>query len=429
MTGGVQKRRNGRRAALMWTFGVSTYLVAVFHRTSLGVAADLAQQRFQIGPTELSTFTVQQLLVYAVLQVPAGLLVDRLGPRRSLTIALGLMAAGQTLFAVATAYPMGLLARGMLGCGDALTFVGVLRLTTAWCEERRIALLVQVTTVLGMAGNLMSSSPLAAALHAFGWTPTFLSTAITTAVLAAVVCLVVRDSPPDRVDMAVSPQSLREAARALAVTWRSPGTRLGLWMTFTASFSFVAFTALWGYSFLTSAQRLSTGTAGWFLTVTVVTTMVTGPLLGQAAARRPDVRLRLCMAVAGLTATAWAVVLAWPTTVPTALLLALVVTIGMSGPAAMLGVDVARTTNPPGQVATAAAVANAGGFAGNLLAIFLIGLGLDLARDLGAAEAFRIALCAQFALYLFGAIRVRRWAKAARAAALPGNSGATKLVE
>ena len=103
---------------IIWATAVLVYLAAVFHRTSLGVASLEASQRFGLGPAALGTFTVLQIGVYALMQVPTGMLVDRYGARRVLTIAAVLMGLGQLLFAFATSYPLGLLARAVLGVGD-----------------------------------------------------------------------------------------------------------------------------------------------------------------------------------------------------------------------------------------------------------------------------------------------------------------------
>src|SRR3954462_14324873 len=68
----------GRRAMAVWVIGVSVYFVAVIFRTSLGVAGLDAADRFHVGASALSTFSILQLLVYAGMQIPVGLLVDRL---------------------------------------------------------------------------------------------------------------------------------------------------------------------------------------------------------------------------------------------------------------------------------------------------------------------------------------------------------------
>jgi sugar phosphate permease len=88
-----------RRAWLIWSVGMSVYLLAIFHRSSLGVAGLLAAERFDIEATQLALFTVLQLLVYAGMQVPVGVLLDRFGSRALLLVGLVLMTGAQLAFA------------------------------------------------------------------------------------------------------------------------------------------------------------------------------------------------------------------------------------------------------------------------------------------------------------------------------------------
>jgi MFS family permease len=156
-----------------WLLAASVNFLAVLHRTSLGVAGLLAEQRFAISPAELSIFIFLQLGVYATMQIPTGVLVDRYGPRRLLITASLLMGSAQLVFAFVPNYPVALLAGGLLGCGDALTFISVLRLVATQFSPRRYPVLVGLTSTCGLAGNVVATLPLAMVLHRFGWTPGF----------------------------------------------------------------------------------------------------------------------------------------------------------------------------------------------------------------------------------------------------------------
>ncbi|MCW2801605.1 MAG: transporter, partial [Aeromicrobium sp.] len=68
----------------IWIVALLVYLLAVFHRSSLAVAGLAATDRFGISAAQLAVFTMLQLMVYAGMQIPVGLLVDRFGPRRVL---------------------------------------------------------------------------------------------------------------------------------------------------------------------------------------------------------------------------------------------------------------------------------------------------------------------------------------------------------
>lgn len=90
----------GRRAARVWGIGVAVYFVAIIFRTSLGVAGLDAADRFHINASALSTFSILQLLVYAGMQIPVGLMVDRLGTKKVLTLGAVLFTLGQLGFAL-----------------------------------------------------------------------------------------------------------------------------------------------------------------------------------------------------------------------------------------------------------------------------------------------------------------------------------------
>ena len=103
------------------------------HRTSFGVAGLDAAQRFDAGPAALSGFVVLQLLVYAALQVPVGLLLDRFGGRSA--GGRGRADDGRGPARARrwpTTLPLAVAARVLVGAGDALTFISVLSVVTAW---------------------------------------------------------------------------------------------------------------------------------------------------------------------------------------------------------------------------------------------------------------------------------------------------------
>ena len=93
-------------------------------RSSLSVAGLLAADRFGITAAQLSFFTTLQLLVYAAMQVPAGLAIDRFGPRRALIAGITVLTLAQVGFALALTYPAAIIARVFIGGGDALNWSG-----------------------------------------------------------------------------------------------------------------------------------------------------------------------------------------------------------------------------------------------------------------------------------------------------------------
>ena len=410
--------RPASRAWVVWTVGLLVYVLAVFHRSSLGVAGLVATERFGISATQLATFTMLQLLVYAGMQVPVGLLVDRYGSRSLLLVGLVLMTLAQGSFAFAHSYPVALVARAFVGIGDAMTFICVLRLVSSWFPLRRIPLITQLTGTLGQVGAIAAAVPMTWALSQFGWTPAYLSAAGIGVVMTVAVLMLLHDAPSGR--NVRGPQlSLATVRQNLRDSWAQPGTRLGFWMHFTAQFSATALSLLWGYPFFVRGEGRSPATAGVLLTLIVVAIMVAGPVLGWLVGSHPWHRSTIVLIVVGALVTVWTAVLAWPGNAPLPLLVLLVVVAGLGGPASLIGFDLGRTSNPAHRLGSATGIINQGGFYASLFLVVAIGLVLDW-RTPGegvnyTASAFRWAMSLQYLLWAVGVVQIWRYRRRARA--------------
>lgn len=406
----------GLRAWAIWTVGVAAYVLAITNRSSLSAVGVDAAARFDADAATLSLFAVVQLAVYGGMQIPTGVLLDRYGARPIMTVGMLLMAVGQLTMAVSPSVGVAILARMLLGAGDAAIFPGVLRLIATWFPAQRGPIMVQLTGIVGQSGQLVALIPLAALLHATSWTITFGSIAGLGVLFAILVFLLIRNHPPDR-DEDVSVDTDTGAIRVVTssvdtgvgirAAWAHPGTRLAFWSHFTTPFAGTAFVLLWGMPFLTAGEGRTTAEAASIMSLYVVVGMALGPIMGELSRRVPHLRSRaLVLPTVAVQAVAWLAVIAYPGPAPLWLLLALAVALATGGPASMIAFDHARTHNPSHRLSTATGVTNAGGFLAALLAILLIGLALDVQGAGTPAtynlDAFRIAFLMQVPLWLLG---------------------------
>ena len=406
----------GWRAWLIWSVGVAAYVLAITNRTSLGAVGVEAADRFQADASTLALFAVVQLAVYGGMQIPIGILLDRYGSRPIMTIGMLLMAAGQLTMALSPSIGVALVARILLGAGDAAVFPAVLRLVATWFPAQRGPIMVQLTGIVGQSGQLIALVPVAALLHATTWTITFGSIAGLGALFTVLVFFVIRNHPPERgADVSVDTDtgvirvvtSSIDTGVGIRAAWAHPGTRLAFWSHFTTPFAGTAFVLLWGMPFLTAAQGLDAAHAAGIISVYVVAGMALGPVIGDLSRRMPNQRsLALVLPAVGVQFVAWVVVLALPAAAPLWLLYVLAVALATGGPASMIAFDHARTHNPSHRMSTATGVTNAGGFIAALIAIFLIGLALDLqgagTPDTYSLDAFRVAFLMPIPLWILG---------------------------
>jgi MFS family permease len=392
------------RAWIIWATGLLAYIVAVLDRTTLGVSGLNAAERFAATPGVLSTFVVLQVVVYAAAQVPAGLLLDRFGSRALIVAGAALMATGQLILALTSSLPLAIGARAVVGLGDAVTFISVLRLVPHWFPPRQVPLLTQLTGICGQLGQVLSAVPFLALLTGTTWATAYVSVAALGILALILVVVLVKDAPRGLVAATESP-SVRATLSSVKTVWLRPGTRLGFFTHMGTQFSVTVFALMWGVPYLTVAQGQSAGVAGALLTISVVAAISSGIAIGIFTGRNPHRRSRIVLAIIASNALVWTVVLALPGRAPLWLLVVLVVVISVGGPGSMVGFDFARTFNPSATLGTAQGMVNMGGFIASLLVMQAMGVILGAAGGY-SFESFRLAWTVQYAIWVLAVVGI-----------------------
>ncbi|TAM70007.1 MAG: MFS transporter [Microbacteriaceae bacterium] len=390
---------NTRRAWIVFGAGVFAYLVAVMQRTSIGVAGVAAADRFHTSAAVLSTLAVVQIIVYAAMQVPVGVLIDRVGSRWLMAAGTLLMIIGQVTVALAPTIAVAVLGRILVGAGDATIFISLIRLVSSWFRGRIIPQLSQWVGNFGQLGQVLSAIPFAIILHQSGWTTAFLSAASLSVIAGLGIVAFVADRPKDSQE-GPRPASWRQSMRQLAISLRRPGTQLGFWSHFTTQSSGTVFTLMWGYPFMVFALGYSPTLASTLLIVIVVSGMVSGPILGILTARHPLRRSNIVLGIIAAMGIAWTAVLLWPGAPPLWLIVALLIVVGAGGPGSLIGFDFARTFNPLHNLGSANGIVNVGGFLASFVMVFVIGVILDLLNRIGGQSSSAAA-----SLYTLSAFR------------------------
>ncbi|MFW2512427.1 MFS transporter [Demequina sp. SO4-13] len=388
-----------RTAWIIFAAAAFIYFVAVVQRTALGVAGVEALDRFGVEALGLSALSVVQITVYASLQLPAGALLDRLGPKRMLLAGSLIMGLGQLLLAFTDQLGWALAARVLIGAGDAPVFIAATRLVSEWFPPRRAPLMVQVTGTLGQVGQLASAIPVAWLLHQQGWTTTFATLAALGLLAGAMSLWQVRMPPENHAHHPVPsatgasgevapaspahrPHEGDSPAEPVALRMRDAirpsGVKLGFWTHWTGLFSANTVALLWGVPFFVQGQGLTTAQASGLLTLLVMTNIAAAPVIGTLTARHPLRRSWLILGGATAIAVTWAAILLPSNPRPLWQLAGLIVVLGLGGPVALVGMDYARTFGIRGRLGTATGFVNIGGFAATVVSVALIGAALQI---------------------------------------------------
>ena len=395
-------RRLGR-AHLVWAVGVFAYLCAVSARASFGVASVEASERFGVDGAMLSLFGVIQLGTYAAAQIPAGLLLDRLGPRRMLVMGALTMVVGQLLLAFATDVPTALTARLLTGMGDAATLISVVRLIASWFPTRQVPVFTQLTTMIGQFGQAVAAVPFLALLLGVGWTVAWVSLAFLLLLGVLLVVALVRDSPPQ--EPGTAPAPVARAGQVLKDVFTSRPAWSGFFLHWMTLMSVNSFLFMWGVPYMT-ALGISAAEVGALLTLNVVIMVALGPLIGVFTGHFPNRRPLLGWIAGAILTAAWSVTLLVPGQLSAWQLMPLITAMAIGSATCSVGFDLARTGVPHRAIGTATGMVNIGGFSASLLSVLLIGIVLDLRTGDGAASLvdYRVAMASQLVLMVVAAI-------------------------
>ena len=379
-------------AWLVWGLGAALYLIAFYQRVAPAVITRELTQEFRLSAAALGNLSAFYFYSYVAAQIPTGVIADRWGPRKLLTLGAAVTALGTLAFALA---PNPVVANGgrlLIGAGSGVAFVSMLKLAGHWMPSRRFAFASGAALFVGVLGASLAGAPLRIAVDAFGWRPVLVASAALTAAIAVAIWVVVRDDPGERGYTSHYP----EAAGTVAPTsvWsdiRSVFAYRNTWLLFVASGAFsglmLSFAGLWGVPFLVMQYGFTTAQAAAIASASLIawsgSSLAYGPLSERIGRRKP-------ILVGGLVATMaiWAVVIFIPGH-DRIVLVGLLVALGIAAGAFILVFAFAKESVPARLGGTVSGIANMGVMCGGLLMQPLVGVVLDLHWDGTVADGLR----------------------------------------
>jgi MFS family permease len=367
-----------RLAFTVWGLGAAFYLIGFYQRVAPAVITRELMSEFALGAAALGNLAAFYYYSYVAMQIPAGVLADRWGPRRVLTAGAVIAAAGTLLFALAPGYAAAGLGRLLIGGSVGVAFVAMLKLAGHWFAPTRFAMLSGLALACGILGAVSAGVPLRLLVDAFGWREVLCLSAVVTVLLAAAIWLAVRDDPAERGYASYAPAAPSRRTPVLQGIRRALGTR-NVWLVALVSGSVsgptLTFGGLWGVPFLTTHYGLETSQAAMLTSLLLVAWAVGAPILGALSdrwrRRKPLYALGTLLATAG-----WCAVLLVPG-LPLALLVTLLAVTGFASASAMVGFAIAKESAPAALAGTAGGITNMGNMLGGMIMQPAVGWVLD----------------------------------------------------
>ena len=368
----------------VWGLGAILYLIGFYQRVAPAVMTSELMMSFNIGAAGLGNLSGIYFYSYVAMQVPTGILADRWGPRRLLSVGALVAGAGTLVFAMAPGFIWAGMGRLLIGGSVAVAFVAMLKLAAHWFAPRQFALTSGLALFCGLIGAVFAGVPLRLLVSAAGWRPVMIASGLITLAVAGLIWMLVRDDPGEKgytsyahvVSGATPHHGIMTGIKEIFkhrnpwLLCLIPGGIVG---------SVLTFSGLWGVPFLTTHYGLSQTGAAALCSTLLVAWAVGGPVFG-ALSDRIGKRKPLYVLGCIIGVLSWVVIIFVPG-LSLNILTVLFLCAGFSSGCMIIGFAFVKESVPPFLAGTATGVYNMGVMLGPMILQPAVGIILDLHRQ------------------------------------------------
>jgi MFS family permease len=258
----------------------------MFYRVSNAVIAPDLMQDLGLNAETLGILGGAFFYSFALLQIPMGPMLDRIGPRIIIASFSFMGALGAFLFAFGTSLTAALSGRILIGVGMSSVLMGSFKVFVLRFSPERFATLVGILLSIGTLGNILAASPLAYLTSTIGWRMTFILAGLITTLLAFSIFWILKEGKRGEDHRSPSPSkpeigvlsSMRLILGSM-VFWQIGG------VAFFRYGTFVALQGLWLGPYLIHTQGYSPVQTGNLLIFLAIGIIVGGPIAGRLSDR------------------------------------------------------------------------------------------------------------------------------------------------
>ncbi len=328
----IDEQSKKKMLSYRWAiFGVLAvaYFFVYFHRTTGGAISQTLQDAFGVGSASIALLASAYLYAYTLMQIPSGILTDKLGPRTAASAFVALIAVGSILSALAEpANNFNLMIAGkfIIGIGAAVVYIPIMKVLAVWFRKNEFATMSGILLLVGNVGGIAAATPMVIMMDVLGIEMTYIVLAVITAAIAGACYLVVRNFPGEKEFPSIEEIVSEETGEPITEKNTDKiGTVEALKMTFTSGRKFwplaIWFFALYGTIMLWQASQagsyyqnccgFSKSDAGLLLTMVGVGMVFGCPLAGRLSDRVLKSRKKVLIIGTVVYTVIWAVI--WAT--------------------------------------------------------------------------------------------------------------------
>ena len=373
-----------RRRWLAWGALALVFLAVNIHRLSTAVLSEQLTVDFGVTAAQLGTLHASFFAIYAVIQIPSGVLADRYGPRYAGTVGAVVLSLGAIGFSASQGYLAAFLSRTLIGLGSGIIFISILRFCANWYRVDEFATMTGLTAGIAGLGAIFATTPLAVAVDFFGWRQTVFGLALFGFFGGGAVFALARKTPAE-----AGLEPIENVPDQPSVTFtetvqylRQLLGDLDQWLLslvfFSAAGTILTIIGMWGVPYLVVVYGLGVTEASWYTLLGSIGMLIGAPLIGLISDRLGRRLLPMTLGLGGFVVVLGIIPVFG--TLPLSLVAVVYFLIGLSLGFVMLPLSIVKERYPAGASGVATATVNGAGFFGAAVLPTVMGIVLDQYR-------------------------------------------------
>ncbi|WP_038299178.1 MFS transporter [Metaclostridioides mangenotii] len=400
---------------VVWGILVVIYLTVFFHRMSVGVIVGDLEQSFGMTATQIANLGAMYFYAYTFMQVPTGILVDYLGPKKTVIAGSIVAAVGSILFSFSGTIMFAYLSRLLVGLGVSVVFLSILKIQANWFPAKDFATMSGVTSFIGSLGGLLAQTPLLIIVGLVGWRASFLSMGVISVALAFLVMVFIKNTPSEKglpeinpVQSTPSGQSESIMQQLFAII-KNPKVWFPAVAFGTINGSTLLFSGTFGVPYLMETFDITKTAAANIVSLCLLGSGVACLLVGKISDTMQNRKIpMLVLSATGIIG--WAILVFMGSNIPLWLVTVASIMIGVAGSIGVICWSLGKEVNDPKLAGMSMSIVNVCGFFFAAILPVICGKFVDanLAKGLDLAASYRgafivpvIAVVVSFVFALF----------------------------